>query len=106
MIENSHVVPEDTLQTAAHIQLTNDGDFILVSNRGRNNSISIFRLVNPPEGKIELVNTVSSQGHFPRFFSLIEDRYLLIANQVGRLLMYFTYTLCFSAQRLFTFISF
>jgi 6-phosphogluconolactonase (cycloisomerase 2 family) len=97
-IENSFRVPEDTLQIAgnfyilktvinetilAHLQLSQNGKFVLVSNRGRHNSISIFKIVDPKEGKLELASTVSTQGYFPRFFTLIEDKYLLIANQVN-----------------------
>jgi hypothetical protein len=84
-IENSYRVPEDTMQIAAHLQLSKDGRFILVSNRGRHNSISIFQIVNAAEGKIQFVETVSTQGYFPRFFTLIEDKYLLVANQVSNL---------------------
>jgi 6-phosphogluconolactonase (cycloisomerase 2 family) len=82
-IDKSFKVPEDDHQIAAHIQLSDDGKFVLVSNRGRHNSISIFRITNPAEGKIERVSTISTQGHFPRFFSLIDDKYLLVANQVS-----------------------
>jgi 6-phosphogluconolactonase len=74
------------MQIAAHLQLSHDGRFVLVSNRGRHNSISIFEIVNAAEGKLHLVETVSTQGYFPRFFTLIEDKYLLIANQVRMLL--------------------
>jgi len=90
-IENSHRVTEDNVQIAAHLQLSKDGRFVLVSNRGRHNSISIFKIVNPAEGKIELVNTISTQGHFPRFFSLIEDKYLVVANQLSDSLLLFSF---------------
>jgi 6-phosphogluconolactonase len=90
-IENSFRVPEDSIQIAAHLQLSQDGKFVLVSNRGRHNSISIFRIVDPKEGKIELSSTISTQGYFPRFFTLIEDKYLLIANQLSNTLLLFTF---------------
>ncbi|KAI6222145.1 hypothetical protein M3Y95_00953700 [Aphelenchoides besseyi] len=89
--EQSYKEPSDPLQTAAHIQLSADGQFVLVSNRGRNNSISIFQLVDVNEGKLKLVRTLSSHGHFPRFFTLIDDKYLLIANQLSHSLVLFEF---------------
>ncbi|KAI6182134.1 Lactonase family protein [Aphelenchoides bicaudatus] len=90
-IENSYRVPEDNMQIAAHLQLSKDGQFVLVSNRGRHNSISIFKITNPDEGKIKLVRTISTQGYFPRFFTLIEDKYLLVANQLSNTLLLFRF---------------
>ncbi|KAI6179651.1 hypothetical protein M3Y98_00633500 [Aphelenchoides besseyi] len=89
--EQSYKEPSDPLQTAAHIQLSADGQFVLVSNRGRNNSISIFQIVDFDEGKLKLVRTLSSHGHFPRFFTLIDDKYLLIANQLSHSLVLFEF---------------
>lgn len=69
--ESSHKQPNDSLQLCAHLALSSDGRFVLVSNRGRHNSISVFRLVDESGGKLELVGTFSTHGHFPRYFVLL-----------------------------------
>ncbi|CAD5205706.1 unnamed protein product [Bursaphelenchus okinawaensis] len=82
-LEHSYKVPDDPIQCAAHLQISDNGEYVLVSNRGRHNSITVFRIVNPREGKLELVETFSSDGHFPRFFQLIDDKYVVVANQLS-----------------------
>uniref|UniRef100_A0A1I7S1E6 Lactonase family protein n=2 Tax=Bursaphelenchus xylophilus TaxID=6326 RepID=A0A1I7S1E6_BURXY len=91
-LENSYKVDDDPLQCAAHLQLSDCGKYVLVSNRGRHNSISVFRIQHPTEGKLELVETFSTHGYFPRFFHLIDDKYVLVANQLSSTILLFRFS--------------
>jgi 6-phosphogluconolactonase len=61
--------------TAAHIHISKDGQFIYTSNRGHN-SIAVFKIV--AEGLIELIQIVPCGGAGPRFFTLLESSSRLI----------------------------
>ena len=64
---------------AAHIYLTDDGKYLYTSNRGHN-SIAVFAVAD--NGRLQLQQTFSSQGDWPRHFAVLERRkLLLVANQ-------------------------
>ncbi|GGY73788.1 hypothetical protein GCM10011613_18820 [Cellvibrio zantedeschiae] len=66
--------------TAAHIVISANGKHIYTSNRGDENSISVFDIA--ADGKLTLTQTISSQGKVPRFFLILEDtKKILVANQ-------------------------
>ncbi|KRL03014.1 lactonase family protein [Liquorilactobacillus capillatus] len=65
---------------AAAIRISQDGKFVYVSNRGHN-SIAVFKF-NPTARKLEFIESVSTQGDFPRDFILDStERFLIAANQ-------------------------
>jgi len=64
----------------ADIHLSADGRFVYGSNRGHN-SIAVFKR-EPTSGKLEMVETVSVEGNWPRNFTIDPSgRFLLVANQ-------------------------
>ena len=66
--------------SCADIHVSPDGRFVYGSNRGHD-SIVVFA-VNPADGRLTLVEHVSTQGKTPRNFTLSPDgRLLLVANQ-------------------------
>lgn len=75
-------LPEDFKgqNLAAHIVISKDGKHIYTSNRGDNNSLSVFDILD--NGQVTLVQTISTKGQFPRFFLILEsERKILVANQ-------------------------
>lgn len=65
---------------AADIHFSNDGKFLYATNRGDANSISVFKV--HANGKINLVQRISTQGSAPRNFTVDpSDTYVLVANQ-------------------------
>lgn len=65
---------------AAAIRVTDDGRFVYVSNRGHN-SIAVFA-VGVDGATLDLIQTVSTAGDFPRDFNLDPSGdYLIVANQ-------------------------
>ena len=65
---------------AADIHFSNDGKFIYATNRGDANSISAFRV--HANGRMNLVQRISTQGSAPRNFTIDPtDNYVLVANQ-------------------------
>lgn len=76
------VLPKDyeKYTKAADIHVSNDGEFVYVSNRGHN-SITIFK-VNLQNGALEQVGFEPVKGANPRNFALTPDnKFLLVANQ-------------------------
>lgn len=66
---------------SADIHLSPDGKFLYASNRGDENTITIFS-VNPFDGKLSLVGYESTKGEVPRNFMIDPTgNYLLVANQ-------------------------
>ena len=66
--------------TAAHIVISANGKHVYTSNRGDENSISVFNIAD--DGRLTLAQTINSQGKVPRFFLLLEDvKKMLVANQ-------------------------
>ena len=88
--ENKTWLPFQTVSTlpagfegtnsCADIHVSPDGRFVYGSNRGHN-SIAVFR-TDPQSGELEFLQTVSTQGDWPRNFTLSPDgKFLLAANQ-------------------------
>lgn len=80
--ESTVAMPESFMAKngAAHIQFSNDGKYLYATNRSDANSISVFRV--HANGRINLVQQISTQGSEPRDFTIDPtDGYLLIANQ-------------------------
>lgn len=66
---------------SADIHLSPDGKFLYASNRGDENTITIFS-VNPTTGKLKLKGYQSTLGKTPRNFMIDPTgNYLLVANQ-------------------------
>jgi 6-phosphogluconolactonase len=64
----------------ADIHLSKDGQFLYGSNRGEN-SIAVFK-INQKSGELKKTQTISTNGDWPRNFTLTPDgNYLLVANQ-------------------------
>jgi len=64
----------------ADIHLSKDGQFLYGSNRGEN-SIAVFK-INKKNGELQKIQTISTNGDWPRNFTLSPDgNYLLAANQ-------------------------
>lgn len=64
----------------ADIHLSADGRFVYGSNRGHN-SIAVFSR-EPNSGKLELIETVSVEGNWPRNFTIDPSgKFMLVANQ-------------------------
>lgn len=56
--------------TAAHIVISQNGQFIYTSNRGHN-SIAVFKITT--DGLVELIQIEPCGGEGPRYFSLLEE---------------------------------
>lgn len=68
------------LSYIAEVAISHDGLFLYVSNRGHD-SISVFS-ITPQTGGLTFVDFTSTQGRFPRHFSLSPDQvWLIVANQ-------------------------
>lgn len=64
---------------AAAIHITKDGRFIYTSNRGEN-TIAVFAVQE--DGTVKHIQSISTEGDFPRDFELSsEENYLLASNQ-------------------------
>jgi 6-phosphogluconolactonase len=64
----------------ADIHVSADGRFVYGSNRGHN-SIAVFKR-DQISGKLELIQTISVEGNWPRNFALDPSKgFLLVANQ-------------------------
>ncbi|MGG0724270.1 lactonase family protein [Bacillus mycoides] len=71
------------------IYISSDGKFVYAANRGHN-SIVVFR-VNEHNGELTFVETVSTEGDWPRDFSLDPtERFLIAANEKSNTLTLFT----------------
>jgi 6-phosphogluconolactonase (cycloisomerase 2 family) len=65
---------------AAEVQMSSDGKFVYVSNRGTANDISVFE--TSKEGDLSLIQQISTGGKTPRNFNIsLNGRYLVVANQ-------------------------
>ncbi|MDT2753320.1 lactonase family protein [Enterococcus pseudoavium] len=64
----------------AAIRISNDGRYLYASNRGHN-SIAVYAIAE--DGlQIELIQSISTEGDFPRDFALSPDNnYVVVANQ-------------------------
>lgn len=78
---------EDSYGSAIYI--SSDGKFVYAANRGHN-SIVVFQ-VNEHNGKLTFIETVSTEGDWPRDFSLDPtERFLIAANERSNTLTLFT----------------
>lgn len=67
--------------TAAAIHLSDDGKFLYASTRNPKNILVVFA-VNPADGTLREIQTVSSGGKAPREFAIAPGgKFLLVANQ-------------------------
>lgn len=67
----------------ADIHLSKDGQFLYGSNRGEN-SIAVFK-INKKSGELQKIQTIGTNGDWPRNFTLSPDGdYLLAANQKSK----------------------
>jgi 6-phosphogluconolactonase len=75
-------IPEDYSGTnfCADIHVSSDGRFLYGSNRGHN-SIAVYK-INGSTKELEWLSSVSTEGDWPRNFTLSPDgRFMIIANQ-------------------------
>ncbi|MFQ7235155.1 MAG: beta-propeller fold lactonase family protein, partial [Enterococcus hulanensis] len=64
----------------AAIRVSDDGRFLYASNRGHN-SIAVFAIADDASS-VEMIQTISTEGDFPRDFALSPDNaYVVAANQ-------------------------
>ncbi|QSO50969.1 lactonase family protein [Alicyclobacillus curvatus] len=83
-VETVPTLPQTYMGTsfAADIHISRDGAFLYASNRGHD-SIAVFR-IDLQSGRLIGTGFVSTQGSYPRNFSLTPDGSLmLVANQLG-----------------------
>lgn len=65
---------------ASHIVLTSDAKTLYTSNRGHN---SIARFSVAKDGNVKLEDLTSTQGNWPRFFTVLEEHGLfVVANRI------------------------
>ncbi|MCQ8877580.1 lactonase family protein [Pseudoalteromonas shioyasakiensis] len=68
-----------SISQAGHMQISEDGKFLYVTNRG-DNSIGVYAIKS--QGNVELIQHIDTQGEWPRFFLITPDgKSLLVANQ-------------------------
>lgn len=69
------------VRSSADIHVSPDGRFLYASNRGNQNSLTIFRIA-PATGRLSLVGFQSTGGQTPRNFCIDPSgKYLMVANQ-------------------------
>lgn len=67
---------------AAAINITADGKYLYISNRGEN-TIVVFK-IDPKTFKLQLIQRIKTGGDFPRDFNLTPaEDYLIVANQIS-----------------------
>ena len=89
-VQSVPTIPADFTKenTGAEIRLDGSGHFLYASNRGHD-SIQVFT-VNPDNGTLRPVQTISTQGQEPRGFALDPTgRFLLVGNQKSNNLIVF-----------------
>ncbi len=82
LIETVSTLPDDFsgVSYCADVHVSPSGKFLYGSNRGHN-SIVVFE-IDPRTGKLKLVEHVSTEGNWPRNFTIDPTgRFLLVANQ-------------------------
>lgn len=81
-VQTISTIPEEHTEfnSGAAIRISNDGKFVYASNRGHD-SIAVFA-VSLVDGTLQLVETVSTEGHFPRDFDLDPtNQFVLVGHQ-------------------------
>ncbi len=89
-VEGVPTIPADFTKenTGAEVRLDRSGKFLYASNRGHD-SIQVFA-VNPDNGTLRPVQTISTQGKEPRGFALDPTgRFLFVGNQQSNNLIVF-----------------
>jgi 6-phosphogluconolactonase len=84
VVQTAATLPRDFSgeNTGAEIRLDPDGKFLYTSNRGAD-TIQVFA-VDPANGTIRMIQTISTQGKTPRGFALDPTgQYLLVGNQAS-----------------------
>lgn len=72
----------------AEIRLSPDGKFLYASNRADKNSISVFGVAQ--DGRLQLLQVLSSEGKGPRHFNFSPDgKWIVVANQLSNNLSVF-----------------
>jgi 6-phosphogluconolactonase len=80
-VQRISTLPDDFTgpSQAAHIAINNAGTRLYSSNRGHD-SIAVFEIAN--NGKLSVMQHIGTQGHWPRFFLLLDNEMLLfVANE-------------------------
>ena len=80
-IDRKSTLPDDFTEASAgaDIHISSDGKFLYATNRGHN-SIAVFSVLE--DGTLNLLETTSVQGDWPRNFTFSPDEnFLLVANQ-------------------------
>jgi 6-phosphogluconolactonase len=80
-VDRKSTLPEDFTgeNSGADIHISSDGKFLYATNRGHN-SIAVFSVAD--DGMLNLLETTSVHGDWPRNFTLSPDEnHILIANQ-------------------------
>uniref|UniRef100_A0A914QFY2 6-phosphogluconolactonase n=1 Tax=Panagrolaimus davidi TaxID=227884 RepID=A0A914QFY2_9BILA len=88
--ESTENCPKSEIQNAAHISLSQNGQYILCSNRGKINDIIVFKL-DEEKATVEFLQAFQT-GEFPRYFEIIDDRFLIVANQKSHTLVVYSFT--------------
>lgn len=87
--ETTVVCDENSMISAADIHLSPNGKFLYVTNRGDHNNITCFSI--DKNGKLALIQQISTRGNSPRNFALTPDgNYLLVAHQKSNDIMIFS----------------
>lgn len=82
LVQTTSTIPSDWTKHngAAAIRMSKDGRFVYTTNRGHN-SIAVWA-INQATGKVDLIQTISTEGDFPRDFNLNpSEEFLVAANQ-------------------------
>jgi 6-phosphogluconolactonase len=81
-IQETTVAPTDRVvqNGAADIHITKSGRFLYATNRGNANNITVFRVHS--NGKLDMVQQISTMGEAPRNFTIDPTgNFVLVANQ-------------------------
>ncbi len=83
--------PYDSAVTAASVNVSADGRFVYVSNRGANqNSLTVFS-VDASSGKLTFVQNIASGGKIPRHFAIDPTgKWIVVAHQGSHTLVVFS----------------
>lgn len=91
IVETHKTIPNDFVKNnqGSAIHISSDGKFVYVGNRGHN-SIAIFNS-DSETGKLQFVKNVSTEGDWPRDFSLDPtEKFLIASNQNSSNLVLFS----------------
>ncbi|KAI9190833.1 Lactonase, 7-bladed beta-propeller-domain-containing protein [Polychytrium aggregatum] len=68
---------------ASGIEVSADGRYVFASMRADENTLSVFR-IDPDTGLLTQTCRTSTLGEIPRHFALVDDRWLVVANQISK----------------------